>query len=237
MSLLTIAMVGVYVTLANAMRSARVGQGAAPFQDTRIAAGLMMRELRSVVPGSRHLIRGDGDEIEFYALTPPLHPDDGATPRIMWVRYDLKRQRDRTKQLIREEAIVEGTLPLDRAEGDDEDAITKVDLAKKRDFVVADGIETLQLSYLVYEEEPGAGAPDTAEVVVKELGALGETEPPPAAVRIALIMRDELLVEGESDFHTVVRLPESGLEGARRDRALGVRREEEDRRLRIGGDR
>jgi prepilin-type N-terminal cleavage/methylation domain-containing protein len=147
-TMLAIVMAAVYTSFNASLNMWRLGaRNFEPYQDARIALDVMTREMHSLVRGTEHTLQGDSNEIEFYTIGPPMDVDEGFEPRVLWVKYELDRGGlGRGKSITRTEALVKGQLPLASLE-DGEPEFGRVSMGRKTKFVLAEGVEDLELTY------------------------------------------------------------------------------------------
>lgn len=140
-TLVALVMASVYTIFSTAVQAWRGGESdMAVYHDARIALSRMSQELRSIEESAWFQVLGTEDSIEFCTLTVPMAVEEGLGERLMWVRYHLKGSRDRDgATLIREEAIIEGGLPIDSE---------RPDLGRKYEFEVVQGVRMFELSYI-----------------------------------------------------------------------------------------
>lgn len=206
--LISVVLAGVYAAFSTALLSSRTGEaGMRNYQGARIATAMLEQELQCVIAGSGHLFEGDEDELTFYALVPPMDVEEGEFARVMRVRYRLKEDpKSRDKILVREEAIVEGPLPMpEKGEEGDVDSDT-LKVKNKETFEIASGIKDFELSYYWVRpktadmEEDASFGEKPAEFLVQEENRKGWGLP--QGVRMALTVADPNAAEKEETVFT-----------------------------------
>jgi len=204
-TLLTIVMAGVYTTFSTSVRVWRSAESNyQTYEDARRAFGFLVRELRSIPQDALHLVNGTEDMIEFVTLAQPMHVISGDSERLMRVRYRLvSERRGGTATLQREEALLEGPLPISGAT-DDLGEPLELALGRSYDFTLASGVEHFSFYYTWaiakphFPQEP----PPWAEIIgdgVVEAGL-------PEGIEVTLVLHDPGSVSGgfESTFKDVV---------------------------------
>lgn len=209
-TLLAIVMSAVYTSFNTSLNLWRIGSSdLLVYQDARLSMSILTRELQSVVAGTGYRFIGDGDELEFFTVTPSMDVEEGLASRVMWVRYDIEGGTGREgKRLRRTEALVEGPLPLESLEDEGRVEVGRVRLGGTRDFVIAEGIEDFRFSYWwIPPAEEGKlgpdGAPDLRRAPVERKENKRGTGLP-QGVRIDMTVRDAYEEEGEKTFTTFV---------------------------------
>jgi len=147
-TLLTIVLTGVYTTFSTSIRMWRSGESNyETYEDARRAFGILSRELRAIPPEALHLMSGTVNTLEFVTLTKPMSVEEERLKRLMWVSYSVvsETRGDRTI-LQREEAVVEGPLPVAVAEGA-RGNMQKLELGRSYQFTLARNVEDLYLYY------------------------------------------------------------------------------------------
>ena len=204
-TLLTIVLAGVYTTFSTSVRVWRSAESNyQTYEDARRAFGFLVRELHSIPEDALHLVKGSDDAIEFVTLTQPMHVEGAGSERLMRVRYRLVTGRGGGPMTLqREEALVEGPLPMDR-QGDNLGLSLAIALGRSYDFVLASGVEELSFYYMwaVAQPQLSNAPPAWAEIVgdgVVEAGL-------PEAIEVTLVLHDPGNVSGgfESTFTDVV---------------------------------
>ena len=204
-TLLTIVLAGVYTTFSTSVRVWRSAESNyQTYEDARRAFGFLVRELHSIPEDALHLVKGSDDAIEFVTLTQPMHVEGAGSERLMRVRYRLVTGRGGGPMTLqREEALVEGPLPMDRR-GDNLGLSLAIALGRSYDFVLASGVEELSFYYMwaVAQPQLSNAPPAWAGIVgdgVVEAGL-------PEAIEVTLVLQDPGNVSGgfESTFRDVV---------------------------------
>lgn len=204
-TLLTIVLAGVYTTFSTSVRVWRSAESNyQTYEGARRAFGFLVRELRAIPQDALHLVKGSEDTIEFVTLAQPMYVEDARSERLMFVRYRLvSGGRDGGMMLRREEALVEGPLPLDR-QADGLGQPLGITLGRPHDFELASGVEDLSFYYMwaVAQPQLSNARPAWAEIVgdgVVEGGL-------PEAIEVTLVLHDPGNVSGdfESTFTDVV---------------------------------
>lgn len=154
--LLSIVMTAVYVSFNSAVRVWRTSEkDLNVYQDARIAMSIMTNDLQNVVGRAVHLVEGDTNSIEFFAVVPPMAVEDDAGPRIMWVQYHVKPDpNEKGGTIVREERVVESEIPLN-IPPDDENLVqtlhevkaTRIRMGDKKKFDLVSGVLNFDLSY------------------------------------------------------------------------------------------
>ena len=147
-TLLSMVMTAVYTAFSGFTHTWRLSEeNLHAYHDGRIAMTIMNRELNSIVSGSGHLFEGQGNEVAFYAFVRPMDVEQGEEPRIMWVRYRLQSNpREPGNRLVREEAVVEGQLPL-REAYDDSLRGPRIQRGRTRTFDLATKVRDFRIRY------------------------------------------------------------------------------------------
>lgn len=203
-TLMAVIMAAVYVSFHSALRVWRAGdQSAAAYQDARVALSIMSREMHSIVTGTEHLIRGSRNQVEFFTAVPPMHPDDAATTRVLWVRYRLARTAgERGRVLERTEALVQGALPYWEP-GMKEVESTPVRMGRRRQFDVATGLRSLEFSYLwVLDVDESEEHPVSREPL--EVNENREGWGLPQGIRVRMRMEDDFSESDYTTFQTLI---------------------------------
>lgn len=205
-TVLAIVLGTVYTAFSSSVSMWKIGEAnIAAFQDARTSLDIVTRELQNMVPGAAHLFAGNDTEFEFYAVTRPMNVEDGAEPRVLWVKYRVKNDpKSAGKLFIREERPVESPLPSKAPEDGKVDE-TIVKLGSESQFELAAGVKTMELHYYWVQpkEDEGLlgadpGAP--AEFVIRDEHEEGAGIP--QAIRIDLTMIDPNAEKGETKFST-----------------------------------
>lgn len=206
--LLAIILGAVYTAFGSSIRLWRLGEtNLRNYQDARISLSVITAELQNAIPGAGHLFRGSNDDLEFFAVTPPLDVREGSEPRVLWIHYRLRPDPDGPgKLLLREERMVEGGLPPPPA---DQTRIepSAIKLGREREFELAAGVKDFELKYYWLPPQTDLGfqsdqalASAPARFIVRD--RLEEGDGIPQAVRATLTMYDETAPKGELVFST-----------------------------------
>jgi len=173
--LLSIVLGGVYVAFSTGIRLWRHGESTlSAYQDARTSMAILTRELHCVVRGTEHLFEGKDDSFAFYALVPPMDVEDGAETQVMWVQYRLKNNPEGVGEtLVREEALVEGPIPLAEPGEDDVD-LSRIKLGRKRKFEVASNVLSFDVSYYRVPFAEGIQDVPAPAPVPRSFGSSGE---------------------------------------------------------------
>ena len=213
--LITVVMTAVYTSFGSSIRQWRLGEeNMAQYQDARMAAAVLRKDLMSLVPGSWHLFEGDDSSYLFlaYVVNRPLNPKNGTQPRVLQVTYALRRNPDNaTRTLIRKERPVLGPLPLKLPGRDEPVDPGRLKLGSERSFELADKLRGVRIEYVwtVLPEQPQPGEedvpPEPAELVVRD--APPEDWQMPQAIRAYLTVQDTAAEKGETTLplHIVYR--------------------------------
>ncbi len=147
-TLLTMVLTGVYTTFSISIRMWRSGESNyETYEDARRAFGILSRELRAIPPEALHLMTGTVNTLEFVTLSEPMNVEEDRLKRLMWVSYSVvSDMRGDSAMLQREEAVVEGPLPVAVAEGD-RGSMQKLQLGRSYKFTIARNVEDLYLYY------------------------------------------------------------------------------------------
>jgi len=207
-TLLSVVLGGVYVAFSSSVRLWRSGEAnLRTYQDARTAMTIMTRELESIVPGTVHLCQGKEDEFEFYAVAPSFDVEEDALPRLMWVKYRLKQDADVGKTLVREERMVQSSLPPPARPGDMDG--TRVGLGRRQTFDLASGVLDFDLRYVwVVQDEEQLDAlddePSDAPVAVMMAETHDEGTGLPQGIHLSLTLEDPNAADGETTFRTLL---------------------------------
>jgi len=205
-TVLAIVLGTVYTAFSSSISMWKIGEAnIAAFQDARTSLDIVTRELQNMVPGAAHLFVGDDSEFEFYAVTRPMDVEEGAEPRVLWVKYRMKADpKSEGKLFIREERPVESPLPSKAPEdGNVDDTIIK--LGSESQFELAASVKKLEFHYYwvepkedesLLETDPGAPAAFLIQDEHEEGAGI------PQAIRIDLTMMDPNAEKGETKFST-----------------------------------
>ncbi|MBI5094905.1 MAG: prepilin-type N-terminal cleavage/methylation domain-containing protein [Candidatus Hydrogenedentes bacterium] len=207
-TLLSIVMAAVYSAFSSTILLWKRGDtNVETYQDARTSMGLLVRELQNVVSGSEYLFSGTKDSLTFFAAIPPMEVDDGEYTRLAQVTYRLKQDtKQRAWTLVREEALVEGILPLaSKTTGKvDTDALR---LGNEHTFDLASKVRGFALTYLWLQPvkadalAPGALKPPPV-LVEREENPLGAGLP--QGIRVTLTYSDDTAPEGQTSFSELV---------------------------------
>jgi len=199
-TLISVVMICVYQAFNTSVRSWRMGESnRAAYQDVRIAMSVLTRDLQSMVSGAGHLFEGKRDELEFYVIGQPMDVRHGEGKRALWVRYRTKPgSRKQGGVLIREEAQVEGPLPLLAPSQAAEDVASRpVKLGRRSSFELVNGVKDFEVAYLWMPAPPSPAfvpgqplPPPPAPVTPVEERSQRRGWGRPQAVRLALTVLD-----------------------------------------------
>lgn len=216
-TLAAIVMASVYTAFSTTIRLWRIGEvNIETFQDGRIALGIMRRDLYRMVPHSWHLMEGDEDSIEFFTVAQPMDVDTGTFPRLMWVRYELRRQSSasgRNYVLVREEREVRGELPL-KVPGQVGDApAVRTKLGRRHSFEIAKEVRDLKFDY-IWVPVPAPRGPQEFTAPPQEVEPRSYDEPQmelgkPQAIRVTLKLTEPIEDGEEYEFATTVTYRDS----------------------------
>lgn len=219
--ILSLVLSGVYFTFSSSIRLWRNGESdLQTYQDARTSMTIMTRELLQLLEGAGHLIEGDDNEIEFFAVAPPMHVGDLDGPRVLKIRYRTRPDADHEgRTLVREERLVESPMPArPPEEGEIDDSVVK--LGRGRVFELAYGVLDFEITYLWVEETDEEADPlgeDESETVFKvhHLDEHRQGDGIPQAIRIALTLADANAEDGSTTFTTyaVFQGPTDAYEG------------------------
>ncbi len=215
-TMISVVMVMVYSSFNSSLKMWRSGdRSVAAYQDARIALTLMTRELQSMLPTAMHLFEGESDSFQFYEVATPLYPGSGDGPRTLWVRYSLRPlPGGKGKSLMRQEAPVEGALPLrnpNEKTGETKEDKGRTRLGKKREFELASGVSGLKIHYLwmpamdegeVLGMLVGERKFEFVEPIEEKDNVKGRGRP--QGVRVELTMLDERAADGKTTFTSTV---------------------------------
>lgn len=145
-TVLTVVMTAVYHAFGTTLRVWRLAEvHQQTYQDARIALSTMTRELNCILGGTEYLFQGEDDELEFFAVTPPMNVDKGEGAQVLWIRYRYNGAAD---TLIREERIVEGPIPTRRRGFEpDEFDMGRIRMGRKHKFDVASDVRGFDIEY------------------------------------------------------------------------------------------
>lgn len=208
--LISIVLAGIYSAFSTALRTSRIGEaGMRNYQSARIATAVFEQELQCVVTGSEHLFEGEDDEVLFYSLASPMDVEEGEYARVMQVRYRTKEDRhSRDKILVREEAIVDGPLPVPEPGREDDVDSDTLKLKNKESFELASGIKDVEISYYWARPKTEESAEDAAfadappEFLILEENDKGWGLP--QAVKMVMTVADPNDEDEETTFTTFV---------------------------------
>ncbi len=204
-TLMTIVLAGVYTTFSTSVRVWRSGESNyQTYEDARRDFGFLVRELRAIPQDARHFVNGSEDRIEFITFARPMRVENGDWERLMRVRYRLvSERRGGAMTLEREEALVEGPLPM-AGQIDDLGQPLKIAMGRSYDFSLASGVKGLSFYYMWAIGKPHLPnvPPAWAEIIGDSVvaGRLPET------IEVTLVLHDPGSVSGgfESTFTDVV---------------------------------
>lgn len=204
--LMTLIMSGVYFTFSSSIRLWRNGEkDLQTYQDARTSMTIMSRELMQMLEGAGHLMEGDDNEIEFYAVAPPFHSDGHDGPRIIWVRYRTRSDASAPGRiLVREERLVKSAMPL-RPKDDTEIVSSVIKHGPKRIFELASGVLDFELTYLWTGKEDAADPLNPGalpKIEIHELDEHREGDGIPQGIRISLTLVDDVAPKGRTTFTT-----------------------------------
>ncbi len=197
-TLVAIVMGAVYTTFVSASQVWRFSEtNLHAYHGARTAMAVMRNDLQSAMAGAGHLMDGDRRSLEFYAVVRPMNPELGREPRIMWIRYRVRRGVGGDGvRLYREEAEVRGQLPLVTSD-DDGGAIRR---GRTESFELTDGLKGFEFRYL-WVRDPG----DQMSAMVRE-----DRHPKgrglPQGVMISMKVDDPASDTGETLFNSIVAL-------------------------------
>lgn len=202
--LATLVMSGVYFAFNSSIRLWRNGErDLQTYQDARTSMTIINRELMQMLEGSGHLMEGDDNEIEFYAVAPPFHTSEGEGARILWIRYRTRPDAGAPgRTLVREERVVESPMPMRPKEDTTIDS-SIIKHGRKRIFEIASGVLDFELTYLWTGEEDPQDPLDPnspPEIEIHELDEHREGDGIPQGIRISLTLVDEAAPKGRTTF-------------------------------------
>ncbi|NIA15687.1 MAG: prepilin-type N-terminal cleavage/methylation domain-containing protein [Nitrospiraceae bacterium] len=202
-TILTVVMTAVYSAFSTTIRVWRLAEThQQTYQDARIALSTMTRELNCILGGTEYLFQGKDDELEFFAVTPPMDVEKGEGARVLWIRYRYNGPAD---TLIREERIVEGPIPTRRRGYQaDEFDMGRIKMGRKHKFDVASNVRGFDIEYrwIPPHEQKKGEPPEWLEPIV-----LDKNEQDwglPQGLRITLTLDDPELDEGRQTFTTAL---------------------------------
>lgn len=203
-TILAVVLGTVYTSFSSSVNLWKIGEAnIRAYQDARTSLDIVTRELQNMAPGAAHLFAGSKDEFEFYAVTRPMNVEDGAEPRVLWIKYRVKSNpKGEGKLLIREERPVESALPSKPPRDGGLDT-TIIKLGGESQFELASGVKKFELHYYWLEPRPEpavAGATQPAKFVVRDEHP--EKSGIPQAIRIDLTLIDPNAEKGETRFST-----------------------------------
>lgn len=203
-TILAVVLGTVYTAFSSSVNLWKIGEAnVRAYQDARTSLDILTRELQNMVPGAAHLFAGSKDEFEFYAVTRPMNVEDGAEPRVLWIKYRVKpNPKGEGKLLVREERPVESALPS-KPPRDGELDTTIIKLGGESQFELATGVRKFELHYYWLEPRAKAevaGAAQPAKFVVRDEHP--EKSGIPQGIRIELTLIDPNSEKGETRFST-----------------------------------
>ncbi len=194
-TIVTIVMTALFTAYSSSIRLWRIGESnLRTYQDARTSLSIIRRELQNIVPGAIHLMQGTDDELEFFAVVPPMDVEEGSGPRTMWVRYRIKKGSAKTgATLVREERVVESSLPpAPPKDGEIDKSIIK--LGNERQFDLAEHVDDFVIKYYwlppkseLKEIDPSLPPAPIKFIVLDELK---EGMGMPQGIRIELTLED-----------------------------------------------
>lgn len=149
--LLSIVMTAVYTlfyTVIGTWRSEENDGG--QHRRARALLTLMERDYANLHGGGGYFFEGTSDEVTLYVVDAPLDVEAGEERRLMQVRYKFNSGNG---TVSREEATVDGSLPVATAEAGD---TVRVEVGNKTSLVVATGVSKFELRYLWVQRPDGA---------------------------------------------------------------------------------
>ncbi len=205
-TVLAIVLGTVYTAFSSSVSMWKIGEAnMGVYQDARTSLDIVTRELQNIVPGVAYLATGSTDEFEFYAVTRPMNVEDGAEPRVLWIKYRLKADpKGEGKLFIREERPVEGPLPSNPPrEGEIDTSLIK--LGSESQFELAAGVKKLAFHYYWVEPQEdenvlGEAAAEPAKFIIRDEHP--EKSGIPQAIRIDLTLFDANAEKGQTQFST-----------------------------------
>lgn len=225
-TLLSIVMAALYSAFSSTIQMWKRGEtNFETYQDARLALSILSRELQNVVAGSEYMFTGTKDSLTFYAAITPMDVDEGEHTRLAQITYRLKQDpAQHMWSLVREESIVEGTLPVVTKDSGDLDS-SALKLGKEHLFDLVGKVWDFKLTYLWLRptkggpatlsasDAAGAAAPGGQggarpasgnstgggmELVEKDDNPRGTGLP--AGVRVTLVVDDETKPRGRTTF-------------------------------------
>ena len=200
-TLISIVMAAVYTALSSTLRVSELGEDNLHiYQDIRNAVAALNREVNCIMSGADYLFQGKDDRFEFFAVTPPLDVEEEKGARVLWVQYRFNRS---TRKVYREEANVEGPLPLMRP-GEDSVDPGRIKLGRKHKFEFVSNVRKFQVEYFWIrnvnrkpEEPPAYIEP----IVLKEQR---EGWGLPKGIRVTITVEDPSAASGRTTFVTMI---------------------------------
>lgn len=195
-TIVTVVMTALFTAYSSSIRLWRIGESnLRSYQDARTSLSIMRRELQNIVPGSVHLMQGTSDELEFFAVVPPMDVEEGSAPRTMWIRYRIKKGSAKTGDtLVREERVVESSLPA-KAPEDGKIDRTILKLGTEHQFEVAENVDKLNIRYCwlppkkEMQNVDSSLPPQALKLIV--LDELREGTGLPQGIRVELTLEDK----------------------------------------------
>jgi len=197
-TILTIVMTAVYTAFGSTLQTWRQGEANLyAYQDARSAINIMAREFNSILSGSEFLFQGEDDELEFFAVTPPMDVSDGEGERLLWIRYHYDRSNDR---LIRQEATVKKPLPLEMPGTAESEDPERISLGRKIKFCIAENVKDFEITYYWIPPVPHdlEIPPEWVEPIVKEENREGWGLP--QGIKVVITLKDLNAEKGRTDF-------------------------------------
>jgi len=202
-TLLSLIMSAVYFLFYNSMGSWRAMEDDFDtYRDGRNVFTLIQRDIQNIHKPAGHLMEGARDEMTLFVITEAMDVEAGEGRRLMRVRY---RYRRNAQELIREESLVEATLPK-RPQRDRELDRSRVRVRRGEDFLVASNVRDFQLRYvwmpMPVNRDYKMPPPRIEPVLASEHKLLWGL---PNAIEITMVLTEP---ERRTETHTIVsRIP------------------------------
>ncbi len=155
--LLSIVMGAVYAMFNTTIHGWRMAEGNfQSFQEVRLALTKFEGEVENLFAQADYLFEGDQHAVTMFVIAEPMDLDAGKGMRILRVRYRL---RQGAHELVREEQLVEASLPAKPPQGQEVDR-GRIKLKHRKSFTLAEHVVDFRLRYLwVPDVERGKDEP------------------------------------------------------------------------------
>jgi hypothetical protein len=144
-TILTFVMTGVYLLFNNTVRLWRtLEQDFDSHQDARTSLSIFSREWDNAVWQAGYLMEGSDDELSFITVAEPMDVEEGEGRHMMQVRYYYNRSGG---ELIREERLVELSLPKWPQGGKSRFDAGRLKLGRRQRYTIASNVSEFKISY------------------------------------------------------------------------------------------